>query len=324
MRKASQRRLPDLYIHIGRATHFLQWELPEFRKYFNIVHKPNPSVPLLSFGPDILVEASRLPASKRFAVTFPGFGQNPLYNDEVKKAHIEVLSKRFAKVFINYGPLEIAYMELNNVVIYPFSVDINSVTLSRYRTELSSLLHVSNDGPQKDWRRSEAIMKATKLKYEIFPPRQDDILARQVKINIRKNKIRKALLLQEKKYLPYGYVNHKAVVKKYQQYDGFVHVAKDIKHPKVIDGKYTASLIEAGVTGAILFWHDTFNLGNNLHTVFELPLAPKSAAEKILEIRSSIDIEKHSRLTREEMLDTFNPADSVKVRSNVILSELEG
>jgi hypothetical protein len=112
------------------------------------------------------------------------------------------------------------------------------------------------------------------------------------------------------------------VIKKYQQYDGFVHVARDIKHPQLIDGKYTASLIEAGVTGAILFWHDTLQLGNSLETVFSLPLNEKSAAAEIMSIRNSLDVRKHSQRTREEMLDTFNVQKSVRIRAERILEKL--
>jgi hypothetical protein len=142
------------------------------------------------------------------------------------------------------------------------------------------------------------------------------------KIN-RQNKTRKILGLAEKKHLPYGYVDHKEVVKKYQRYDAFVHVASDIKNPQDgIDGKYTAALIEAGLTGAILFWHDTYNLGNGLETAFNLPLDPKKAAEQILTIRNSIDVFEHSRRTHEEIMDTFNPVKSVKIRAQKILESI--
>jgi hypothetical protein len=89
-----------------------------------------------------------------------------------------------------------------------------------------------------------------------------------------------------------------------------------------LDGKYTASLIEAGLTGSILFWHDTYNLGNNLETVFNLPVDTTKAADEILRIKNNIDVHRHSQQTREEMFDTFNPEKSVGIRCNYILEKL--
>lgn len=313
---------PELYIYVQGATHFLTWELPEFAKYFTLVNQPSEKVPLLCFGPDALESASRLPASKRFAVLFPGFGHNPLYNPEIKKLHHKLIKGYFEAIFINPGPLEIAYKDLKNVYFYPFSVDTTLISVKKYRTSLDSLIHVSNNGLQKDWERSERIMQLTGLRHEVYPPRDDKVLQAHQKRNELKNKIRRSVLLPAKKYLPLGYVSHEMVIKKYQQYDGFVHIARDIKNRVLIDGKYTASLIEAGVTGSILFWHDTLQLGNTLETVFSLPLDEQQAADEIMQIRKSIDVERHSKRTREEMLETFNPQKSVGMRATQILELL--
>lgn len=312
---------PRLYIHVGQATHFLRWEIPEFAKYFTIVDKPDDTTVLLSFGPDVLEEASALPALKRFATLFPGFGHNPTHNLERRKAH-HALIKKFDGIFINPGPLEIAYKGLENISLYPFSVDIDLIKFKSNRKRINSLVHVSNDGAQKDWQRSEEVMRLTGLKYEVYPPREHEFYQSAVRRNERANKLRKLAGIAQKQYLPYGYVNHEKVIKKYQQYDGFVHVASDVKHPDLLDGKYTASLIEAGLTGAILFWHDTFSLGNGLETVFNLSVEPKEAARQILEIKNSIDVEAHSKRTRQEMIETFNPQDSVLIRAKVILAHL--
>lgn len=316
-------RLPKLYIHVRQATHFLRWERDEFAKYFELVSEPSEDVPLLSFGPDVLEEASELPASKRFAVLFPGFRHNPVYNLENRELHHRLIKNHFTYVFINPGPLEIAYKGLDNIVMYPFSVDTNLVKFKRYRRAIKSILHVSSDSPQKDWQRSEAIMKKTGLRYEVYPPRDPDFFSRITKNNITKNKIRNFVGLRQKKYLPLGYVDHSKVVRKYQKYDAFIHVAKDIKDPNDgVDGKYTAAFIEAGLTGAIMFWHDTYGLGNGLKTVFELPLDPDEAALRIIQISKKINIKKHSKETRKEMLRVFNPQDSVKTRAKKILKSI--
>lgn len=304
----------SLYIHVGNATHFLRWELPEFAKHFTLVTEPSPDAILLSFGPDVLEEAATLPALCRFAVLFPGFSFNPVRDLVLRARQVEVITESFAGVFINPGPLEIAYAGVPSVSLYPFSVDTELVSFRRYRTTLDSLLHVSSPSPQKDWSRSESIMKKTGLPFEVFPPRDLEVLTRHVEDLHRANveRARRGIALEP--ILPVGYFSHAHTVEKYHAYDGFVHVAKDVRHPQLIDGKYTASLMEAGITGAILFWHDTWGLGNNLETVFDLPENTWDAAERLLEIRASLDVETHSRRTREEMLDTFSPQRSVRVR----------
>lgn len=313
---------PKLYVHVGRAGHFLRWELPHFARYFDLVDAPGPDVSLLSFGPDVLEEASQMTARQRFAVLFPGFSFNPVRDAALRARQRELIETAFTTVFINPGPLQIAYDGAQNLKLYPFSIDVGLAGLRRYRTKLDSLLHVSHDNPQKDWRRSEAIMHKTGLKYEVYPPRNQSLLTGHVRRKQRANAVRARFGVKPKAHLPVGYVDHKSTVAKYQAYDGFVHVARDARHPEFIDGMYTASLIEAGATGAILFWHDTWNLGNILETVIELPLDTTAAAERILDVRSSLDVEAHSRLTRQEILDTFRPEVSVGLRAEEILSFL--
>src|SRR6478735_3992887 len=96
---------PALHIHVAQASHFLRWELPIWASQFDLVPAPEPSATLLSFGPDTLFEAARMPASARFANLFPGFGANPLHNRELRARQLEVLDESFAGVFINPGPL---------------------------------------------------------------------------------------------------------------------------------------------------------------------------------------------------------------------------
>lgn len=305
---------PLLYIHVRNAKHFLRWELPEFRRYFELVDHPSESSLLLSFGPDALESAAALPARKRFAVLFPGFSHNPVTDLRTRELHLRLIAG-FDQVFINPGPLEIAYATAGNVTLYPFSIDVDFVGRHRTRTTLDSLLHVSHDNPQKDWQRSASIMAKTGLRFEVYPPRDAQVLQAHVDRIDRLNAIRRRIGLDAKSRLPVGYFDHRSTVKKYGEYDGFVHVARNVGHIEFIDGKYTASLIEAGVTGAIVFWHDTWGLGNGLETVFDLPVRTADAAARLLEIRSSLDIERHSRATREEMITTFNPRRSVAIRA---------
>lgn len=306
----------QLHITTGAAKHFLGWELPEWAKRFELVDAPSEDALLLSFGPDALDAAATMPARARFAVLFPGFSKNPVRDLPLRDHQVQLLREHFTQVFINSGPLEIAYREVPNLSLYPFSVDVEFVGFRRFRTSLDRLLHVSNDNAQKDWRRSESIMVKTGLPFEVYPPRDRGELERAHAASVRSNRRRRRFGLAERAILPVGYVDHASIVRKYHEYDGFVHVARDVRHPTLIDGKVTASLIEAGVSGALLFWHDTWSLGNGLATVFDLPVSTSDAASEILQIRSSIDVERHSRATREEMIDTFNPHHSVAVRAD--------
>lgn len=166
---------PNLFIFVKQATHFLQWERKEFEKFFHLCDEPSSEAILLSFGPDALEGASQLPAKKRFAVLFPGFGHNPVYNPEIKKLHKKLITQYFDTVFINPGPLEIAYKGLSNVEFYPFSIDTSLVKMQSPRTQLKSLIHVSSEYPQKDWERSKQIMEKTGLDYDVFPPRNHGV-----------------------------------------------------------------------------------------------------------------------------------------------------
>ena len=312
---------PKLYIHVAQATHFLRWERTVFAQYFVLVDKPGADVILMVFGPDALEEGADIVALKRYATLFPGFGHNPVYNKKQRILHRRLIKNKYDGVFINNGPLEIAYKGLNNVHLYSFSIDIKNVIFKKPRKKIKSILHVSSDYPQKDWKRSEEIMKKTGLKWEVFPPRDVRYFQRRNTAKSLLNKIRHYFHLPPLTIMPHGYIDHNKVIKKYQHYDSFIHVARDIKDETYIDGKYTASLIEAGLTGAIIFWHDTMNLGNNLQTVFEVPLDPTMAAQKVKEIMSSIDVESHSKRTHEEMMRVFNPEKSVWERASVMLME---
>ncbi|WGD38074.1 hypothetical protein [Lysinibacter sp. HNR] len=317
----------SLYIHVKNAGHFLRWELPEFARYFDLVDAPRSDALLLSFGPDALDEAARLPALRRFAVLFPGFSYNPVRNIELREHQISIIEEFFDEVFINPGPLEIAYSGLQKVSLYPFSIDLELINFTGPRQRLDSLLHVSHDNPQKDWQRSESVMKKTGLKYEVFPPRnpqdyeeleRSEMLSRVSGRRWRRNKP----FSQGDAPSHAGYLSHTLTMKKYAEYDGFVHIATDVQHPEFIDGKYTASLMEAGATGSLIFWHDTWQLGNGLETVFALPSNTTEAAREILEIRKSINVVERSLATREEMLDVFNPQSSVRIRANQMMDHL--
>lgn len=314
---------PSLYIHAKAARHFLGWEIPNFRKWFEIVDAPSSNTALLAVGPDAMGEATSLPASHRFLVQYPGFGHNPLHDLEVRRQDLKLFASEYELVFVNPGPLEIAYAECPQLVLYPPCVDTSKFPRFRARDRLDSLLHVSSRTAQKDWQRSAAIMKKSMLRHEVFPPRDERFLRREELRSQRSAHLRGALRIPHESALPFGYVRHSTTIAKYRAYDGFVHVAKDVKHPTMLDGKYTATVMEAALTGALIFWHDTLNLGNTFETVFDMPINTDLSAELIRDVRSSVDIRRHSELTREEFIEKVAPEKSVELRSTAMLEIID-
>lgn len=319
----SRNAKPKLKLLVGGATHFLRWEVPYWEHHFELVTEPSPDVVLLVFGPDVLESASRLPARRRVVVLFPGFGCNPYHNLEYRRRALERIENAFDLVFINPGPLQLAYASSRKLVQYPFSINLDLLPKGRYRRALDSLLHVSADYPQKDWQRSAQVMELTGLRCQVFPPRTAQKPSQWYLMRHRANRVcARVGLPRPFQLLSWPYHDHATVIRKYQAYDGFVHIAAEVPNPLYLDGKYTATLLEAGATGALLFWHDTFQLGNNLETVFALDKEPAAAARQILDIRASIDVARHSRLTSEEIRDKFNPELSVGLRAEKILELL--
>jgi hypothetical protein len=303
-----------LNIHVQGAGHFLAWELPHFRTYFDVVETPSEDAILFVFGPDALISGASLPAKIRIALLFPGFGYNPYHNLVHRYGMERFINDYYDLVFTNPGPIAEAFASSPKLRLCPFSVNTDIIKLRHYRKKINSLLHASAYAPQKDWSRSRDVMRLSGLKYEVFPPRERTVPQRLY------NRIRSYLhnrgFLNSAPLFRIGYEEHQTVIEKYHRYDGFVHIAAET--PPYVDGKYTATLLEAGLTGSILFWHDTFNLGNDFETIFSIPCDPKAAAEEILNIRSNIDVESHSKRTVEEVYDRVNPANVMNVRFQAI------
>lgn len=317
---------PKLKILVKGSSHFLRWEIPYFKKFFQLVDESDQETILLVFGPDIIAEAIKVPAKLRVIMLFPGFGKNLLHNLTHRQLFLDLIDNYYDLVFVNPGPLEIAFAECSKKIVVPFTVDPAMVAFRAFRKRIDSLLHASYPWPHKDWERSAKIMSLTGLQYEIFPQRN---AAGTVNLSYKTRFKLKCNHLMDRLCVPFqmpinsaemcGYTSHADTIKKYQKYDAFVHVAAPLPCVDNLDGKYTACLLEAGLTGAIIFWHDTHGLGNNFETFFDIPKEEEKAAEFILEVRKNLDVEKHSRLTREEILDKCNLEKSVGLRSEKML-----
>ncbi len=322
-----------LKIVVGKAPRFLRWEMPYFRKYFDLVDEADDETVVLAYATDVLEYATEFPCRLRVAVIFPGFGVKPyrIEADRLKMAGL--FEKDYDLVFANPGPMEEVFRGNGKLVIHPFSVNLDAIPFKRPRRRLDSLLHASAVGSaKKDWMRSVEVMRLTGLKWEIFPPRPLDGEQDAAQVPPPDGipaKIRQQLAVWRNRYWhpisrralkwgfpdlipPPGYAQHSALIKRYQQHDGFVHIAKE--NPPHTDAKYTATLFEAGATGALLFWHDALGLGNDFETIFSLPCEPELAANEILRIRREVDIERHSRRTAEEIRERCNPDAVVRTR----------
>lgn len=305
---------PKLFIHVGRATHFLRWEIPSFGRFFDLEESPSKDAIVFAFGPDALATGATLPGKFRVAYLFPGFSYNPTYDLIHQYGMRKLVDDHFDLVFVNPGPMESVFEGCSKLRLCPFSIDASLFTKHRYRKRIESLLHASADSPQKDWSRSRDVMRLTTLKYEVYPPRPGKHPGNRIVRKVQ-NVVERTLKANRPR-LPHGYVEHERVVAKYYQHDGFVHIAGPT--PPYVDGKYTATLLEAGLSGCILFWHDTYGLGNDFETIFDLPLDPPAAAKAILEIRDSLDVLAHSRRTVEEIAERTSPDLSIRIRYHAI------
>jgi glycosyltransferase involved in cell wall biosynthesis len=117
----------------------------------------------------------------------------------------------------------------------------------------------------------------------------------------------------------YGSIPHSRMIEIIQDADGFLHPSKIGEAPSCwVDAKYTVSLIEAGMSGCIIFWHDVMKHGNSMETVFEISQNPIEIAARIQEVVGSIDLEKHSQRTAEEFRNKHSIENTVKKKMDVI------
>ena len=293
-----------LFIHVENAKHFLAWELPFFEKEFELEPHPSSNTPLFAFGPDALISGANIPAPIRMALLFPGFGWNPFHDMQHRMVMKRIIRESYHLIFVNPGPIYEAFRDLPQIRICPFSINTKIIPRYRYRKHVTGILHASADFPQKDWTRSREIMKKTGLIWEVYPPRHPKPIK---KITTAASKI-----LARSPLAIHGYKKHDRLIKKYLQYDSFVHVAAET--PPYVDGKYTATLLEAAASGCITFWHDTLSLGNDFESIIELPLEVDAAVSRIIEISRDINIEYHSRKTQEEIFDKLSPDRAMKTR----------
>lgn len=318
---------PKLFLVVGRAKHFLAWERPEYERYFELVDAPGPDVLVHGYSTDTFFGLHELPARSRSAYVRPGWTPtHPFYDLELRQQMSDYAAAHLDVAFVNPGPLWAAFRDDPTFALTTYTIDLAHASWFRPRTELRSLLHLSADWPTKDWRRNAAIMAATGLDHLVYPPRDGRGAYGEVgtairvrrKVNGWARKLRVPLQLEVPNK---RYVEQEKVLPLLASHDGFVHVAAPM--PPRAESQYVATLLEAGLTGALLFWYDTQGCGGYLETVFEVDLDPEVAAAQILDIAASTDIAAHSRRTHEEIRAVFDPRPAIRDRCEKMLEAAE-
>src|SRR5688572_13639617 len=156
-----------LKLVVDGAFHFYRWEQPFFKKEFELVDSSGDDVVVFAFGPDVVARCAEMPALKRVALLFPGFGFNPYHNAQTKMKVVDIIERKYDAIFVNPGPIDEALRVTGKTFSHPFSVDVDQVfKYHKIRTQLNSLIHVSSMfAPQKDWERSAETMGLSGLKY---------------------------------------------------------------------------------------------------------------------------------------------------------------
>src|SRR6188472_2982678 len=90
-----------LKIVVGKAPHFLELELPYFKKYFDVVEEADKDTVVLAYASDVLEYATSFPCSIRTALIFPGFGFRP-YCEPADRAYMSgLINQNYQIAFVN-------------------------------------------------------------------------------------------------------------------------------------------------------------------------------------------------------------------------------
>ena len=272
---------PKLYIRIVACEYWLSWVTPELAKLFDIVDEPSPDVAMLAYGQDSAQEAlrSKVPSRVRVATFLPGitWHPNPVEDAESNKV-CRYVARQYDVLFVNPGPLELAFADMANckVILPSYDVDIRF----RRRMDIGYLLHAGVPTPQKNRVRNIEIMRKTGLDWDVQPRSTNRLPRREL-------------------------------VHRYLAADAVIQVSRKTGLREYLEGKYTACMMEAGATGAILFWHDVWGLGSDFDCIVPIPNTSKEAAAVILETAEG-DVEALSAATSAEIRKKCHPRNEAQ------------
>jgi len=215
-----------------------------------------------------------LKCCQKFGILYPGFGFHP-YKRPEQFQEMKVLFSEYDAIFCNDGPVWEAVKRdgtCRHFHLVPFCANSHDFKKTRKRDKFRRIIQVAARYEYKGRHVSKQAMEMMPYEWELIPEEDGE-----------------------------WYVPYESLPALYQGADGFIHPNMIGSPPGCyIDGKYSASTCEAGLSGCIIFWHDAMNLGNDMETVFEISLDPKEISEKVQDVVSSIDLDRHSDKTAEE------------------------
>ena len=219
-------------------------------KHLPRTDKPSKDTPIFAVGSDAIndVYEQRLPRSSLTGLFLPGIGH--IGNPITRRGNAEAMrgiAGHCNTVLVQSGHMQLV---LPDATVMPHYIDLEGVQ-SRVRTCISSIIHAGVMGLKKERYRQKAVMERSGLPWSFFPP----------------NGVHRYIKRDE-------YLEH------ILEADAFVHCAQYGDYGD-LDGKYTASLLEAAAGGAICFWHDAFDMGNDFKSIIQVPSDPDEAAEII-------------------------------------------
>jgi hypothetical protein len=270
----------------------------EFRKYFReVVVTSNPWHPAVD-DDVLLVNAClgsffNVTCKRKFGILLPGFGFHP-YKRPEQVVEMKWVFEKYDAVFCDEAPVGEAIKRegtCKNFHYVPISVNSNVFKKTRKRDKFRKIIQVASHGAEKGRDVSREAMKLMPYKWELIPGDTESYFLRTLE----------------------------QMVASYQEADGFLHPGKIGPAPGYfVDGKYTVSLIEAAMSGCIIFWHDAMNHGNSMETVFEVSLNPQEIAARVQEVVGTIDLDQHSTKTAEEFRNKYGIENTVKKMMDVI------
>lgn len=282
------------------SFHFNKWEKHLFKKYFRevVYHslEDDPKCEVIKKDDVLFVYAmitlyNHVKCDNKFGIFYPGFGFNPFKNRE-KALKSGYLFDKYDAIFMNEGPIWETFKQFPNAILVQYSCDPNIFKKTRQRDTFKKIIQVAGKiGPFKGRHISTEVFKLLPYESELVPADSDPVM-----------------------YIPW-----ERLPEIYQNADGFLSPNLIGPPPEYqIDAKYQVSLIEAGMSGCIIFWHDCMGLGNSMETVFEIPSDPAGISQKIQEVVGSIDLEKHSALTAQEFYEKGNMHDATKYKVDIM------
>jgi hypothetical protein len=230
----------------------------------------------------------------KFGMLYPGYGFHPYYRPECLQAILPVIEK-YTAIFVNEGPVWERLRGHSKVHLVPFSADHTRFKKTRNRAQFKQIIQVARPSFYKGRHISKEVLASLPYQGSLFP-RSDRETAT---------------------------VSWNRLVDIYQNADGFLSPNMIGPPPRYeIDAKYSQATMEAGLSGCIIFWHDCMSLGNSFETVFPISLEPKEIVQRIQDVVSSIDLDKHSTLTAQEFYEKCNAGKAVQAKVEIMKRHL--